>query len=61
MATRTILKQRIALDGGKEIEAEFAKLGRAGENAIARLRNQGGRRACQPALATPAWFRDDEN
>ncbi|MGR9311373.1 hypothetical protein ACU8MX_18325 [Rhizobium leguminosarum] len=37
MARKTI-KQRIALDGGKEVEAQLKQLGAAGENAFDRIR-----------------------
>ena len=37
MAARKTLKQRIALDGGKEIEEAFGKIGRSGKKAFAGL------------------------
>ena len=36
--SRTTLKQRIALDGGKDIEEELAKIGKVGEKAFALLK-----------------------
>jgi hypothetical protein len=38
MASRKTIAQRISLDGGAEIEAEFKKLGKAGEEAFAQIK-----------------------
>ncbi len=40
---RETLKQRIALDGGKEIEAELKALGKAGEEAFKQLKDAAGK------------------